>query len=275
MNNTSDVLIKIQNYGMLSDEPDAEFMECYVSGLYYYITDDLWDEIKEDMELYLEKDNNNQYDHNAITVNLYNDEDECYTIGYIPSKKKERLASIIDMGWGDILGCRVSEKSDVTGGQKAIKLSVFIKNISEFKKTFLTKTYRAAYIDEEGLRHINKSLIQDGYVYFRWGGFSPQNHNLPNVKEKVFFIHRNEGYVEIYLMSVVARGDKCSPFLTNPDELYKPDDCSPFILTNIKGPVKVDIEKIDFLEDEDFYYGQPETILSDDIAQKLKTMINI
>ena len=275
MQNTDDVLIKVHNYGMLSDEPEAEIMECYVAGLYYYMTDDLWDEIEEDMVLYLEKDNNNQYDHNAINVNLYNDDDECYTIGYIPLKKKEKLASIMDMGWGDILGCRVSEKYAPEGGQKSIKLSVFIKNISGFKKTFLTETYRAAYIDEEDLEHINKSLMQDGYVYFRWGGFPLQEHNLPNVKEKVFLIYRNDNQAEIYMMNVIARGDTCAHFFTDPEELDMVDDCIPFILTNIKGTVKVDTDELDMLDDEDICNGQPETIISDDIAKKLKMLFEI
>ena len=276
MKNTSDILIKVQNYGMLSDETEAEILECDVAGLYYNITHAIWDRIEEDSVLYLVRDYKNQHDYNAISVNFMDYEEEnLHIIGYIPMGKNDQIAALMDMGWGDILGCRVSEKSDDNDSQKSIKLSVFVKNISEFRKTFLSDTYRAAYIDDSDLEFINSSLLQDGYVYFRWGGFPPQEHNLPNTREKVFFINRNDEYAEILLMSVVARGDKCLPFLTNPDELNMVDDCIPFILTNIKGPVNVDIKKVEFLEDEDIFSSLPETILSDEAAQKLKMLIGI
>ena len=276
MKNTSDILIKVQNYGMLSDETEAEILECDVAGLYYNITHAIWDKIDEDTILYLVRDYKNQHDYNAISVNFLDDEDKkLHAIGYIPKEKNEQLAALMDMGWGDILGCRVSEMSDDYNSQKSIKLSVFIKNISEFKKTFITETYRAAYIDEFDLEEIKSSLLKDGYVYFRWGGFPPQNHNFPNIKEKVFFIYRSDEVAEIYLMSVVARGDKCLPFFNNPDELDMVDDCSPFILTNIKGPVNVDIKKVEFLEDEDIFSNMPETFLSDEAAQKLKMLVGI
>ena len=64
-------------------------------------------------------------------------------------------------------------------------------------------------------------------------------------------------------MKVIATSDDASYFLENPEEeLDIIDDCYPFILTNIHGPIRIENDKLSFMDEVEFSIHQPNGKLS-------------
>ena len=61
------------------------------------------------------------------------------------------------------------------------------------------------------------------------------------------FVHKAEETAALYLMTVIATGDDCAPYVENVEDLHWVDDCSPYALTVVKGPVSVRNEQLGFL----------------------------
>lgn len=62
------------------------------------------------------------------------------------------------------------------------------------------------------------------------------------------FIHRCKVGAELYLMHTIAIGEDAMPFLENPEEeMNMVDDCAPYVLTLVKGPIIVDLQELNFL----------------------------
>ena len=62
-------------------------------------------------------------------------------------------------------------------------------------------------------------------------------------------------------------------FLENPEEeLNMVDDCAPYVLTLVKGPIIVDLQELNFLSNCKIGSCQPEEKLSEDCIAKLKDL---
>ncbi len=48
-------------------------------------------------------------------------------------------------------------------------------------------------------------------------------------------------------MMVIATGDGCAPYVDDEEELHMVDDCTSYVLTVVKGPVKVNTDELGFL----------------------------
>ena len=75
----------------------------------------------------LERDAENKYDRNTVSVNFYY-EDKYHLIGYIPKACNKVIASLLDMGWGEILDCKVTKINMEANSEQQIYLTIYIKN---------------------------------------------------------------------------------------------------------------------------------------------------
>ena len=72
-----------------------------------------------------------------------------------------------------------------------------------------------------------------------------------------------------------TRGQR-PPFLEDPEEeMGKVDDCAPYVLTLVKGPVLVDSQELDFLNGFESTSSQPEGKLPDESIDRLKELFFI
>ena len=254
------------------------FKECTVAGWNFHHPEDFWDELYEGAELALVRQRNNKHDRNAVAVALADDYDgdpenfdfECI-IGYVPRSDNELIAQMMDMGWSEAFTAVLTTVNDHGSYDNRLRMTIYIQSKDEYEDKLHIFT---AYLDDEAYEDLQSELLEKGFAYFRWGGFPVWERTLPKVGEKVVFIHRNEEDADIYLMHVMATDeDKVGFFIDDWDEMFRVDDCAPFILTNIMGSVKVAITDLEFLDGEtieDYHIEKP---LSEAASERIMNLI--
>lgn len=103
------------------------FKKCTLAGGAHHGLKLFIDKLHPETTLLLERDTENKYDQNAVSVNFY-DEGKYHMIGYIPKICNKEIASLFDMGWGELLECKVSRINMEAHPEQQIYLTIFIKN---------------------------------------------------------------------------------------------------------------------------------------------------
>jgi len=101
--------------------------ECTLAGGIYHGQKLYIDKLHPGDNMLLERDAENKYDRNAVSVNFYY-EDKYHLIGYIPKACNKVIASLLDMGWGEILDCKVTKINMEANSEQQIYLTIYIKN---------------------------------------------------------------------------------------------------------------------------------------------------
>lgn len=134
---------------------------------------------------------------------------------------------------------------------------------------------RLLELSDTGYENFTYTILSEGCVYFRWGGFPPWERNLPDEGDKVVFMHRNNSETILYLMYCIANGNEIADYIVKDKQnMPCPDDSSYYVFTNIKGPVKVKNDKIAFLNGENINKCQPETLLTDAETSELYRLLD-
>lgn len=269
----------------LTSEPEYRYTrtvlkECAVAGVSFHVdhTDDLWQELEEGTKIALVRDRNNKHDRNAVAVMLAADYDPShidldFIIGYIPRNENHEIAVMMDAGYGDKLEAEITTLR--RGGNINNRIRITIWLTSREAQKIRPSTLHAESIDHCEFYHLITSLNQEGYIYERWGGTDQADfENLPIKGEPVLFINKSGSFVWFYLMKVVATGEDCAPFFNNPNDIDAIDDCSPFILTNIAGPISVATSEIDFISLGQLYHFSAKNFLSKEMSEKFLILIN-
>lgn len=104
------------------------FMDCHLAGRKYHDVDEVWEQLKVGTFLRLERDADNKYDPEAVAV-MYDDEvqHETYCLGYLPSNDNKLTADLLDMGWTDLIECRISTIKPDAHPEQQIRLTLKIK----------------------------------------------------------------------------------------------------------------------------------------------------
>ena len=253
----------------------AFFKECAVAGWNFHHPEDFWDELYEGAELVLIRERANKHDRNAVAVALADDMEgdtenfdfDCI-IGYVPRKENEMVAKMMDMGWGDAFTAELTTVKDNGTYDERLRTTIYIKS-----KIESTESWYVQKMDNSSCQNLLEFLYQDGITHFRWGGFPPWERDLPRKGDKVVFIHQCGADAELYLMHTIAIGEDAMLFLENPEEeLNMVDDCAPYVLTLVKGPIIVDLQELNFLSNCKIGSCQPEEKLSEDCIAKLKDL---
>lgn len=74
-------------------------------------------------------------------------------------------------------------------------------------------------------------------------------------------------------MMVIALDDDCAPFVDDPERLHMIDDCGPYVLSVVKGPLYVKNEELAFLDGLPADRWQPDFNLEKDASDALMEMV--
>ena len=237
-------------------EPPASerkaLLECPVAGIGFHDIDDVWDELYVGAKIALVRERCNKYDRNAVAVALADDYDGDpdgfdfnFILGYIPRTCNSAIAAILDMGHGDIIEAEISEMNDHAPYPERLHITVYVKAKTPLPPS--DNRLRICSFEEDGWNAFADDVWRKGVALFRWGGFPPWELDLPKRGDKVAFVHKAEETAALYLMTVIATGDDCAPYVENVEDLNWVDDCNPYALTVVKGPVSVKNEELGFL----------------------------
>lgn len=110
------------------------YNEFHLAGRQYYDVNEIWDELKVGLLVRLEAEPDNKYNADAIAV-MYDQKDnngkiiETFQLGYVPSTENTELSSFLEMGWGKIFECRISQVNQDAHYESQIRLTVkIVKN---------------------------------------------------------------------------------------------------------------------------------------------------
>ena len=227
-------------------------LECAVAGIGFHDIDDVWDELYVGTKIALVRERCNKYDRNAVAVALADDYDGDpdgfdfnFILGYIPRTCNSAIAAILDTGHGDIIEAEISEMNEHAPYSDRLHITVYVKAKTPLPPS--DNRLRICSFEKDGWNAFADDVWRKGVALFRWGGFPPWELDLPKKGDKVAFVHKSEETAALYLMTVIATGDGCAPYVENVEDLHWVDDRSPYALTVVKGPVSVRNEELGFL----------------------------
>lgn len=271
----------------IPQEEKREFMECRVAGTSYHHVDDMLDTIYVGRKVHLVRDRENKHGKNAVAVSFNNpnqqdsdDFDFSDNLGYIPRECNAALAGMLDIGWERAFDAYISEinpKSDYEKLRITIHIKSMKKTLGEEQKDY-DGLFWVMNLSADELDDFEHRLYLDGFVYYRWRIVPIDELDSPEKEDRiVFFGQKEDGSYKVYLMMVLAEGDSCYPYLWNKPDFLMKDDCSPIVLSCIKGPVLVDEEVTDgiFKGKEKELIDQPVSLLSKKATERFKELLGI
>lgn len=236
------------------------FKECALAGVSFHIKYDneLWDELETGVKLALVRERKNKYDKNAVAVALADDFDGDhdnfdfdFILGYIPRECNTEIAAMMDAGYDDKFEAEITTFKRHGSLNDRIRITVWL--LSKEPEVVRPDLLRIQYLDHTAMRRMLDELQERGTVHFRWGGYPQWEQNLPEVGDEVVFINHHFGTVLMYQMRVLAIGDDARPYLEDPTETEWVDDCTPYVLTNIAGPIRILLgDRLNFLKSKRF-----------------------
>lgn len=229
--------------------------ECPLAGVSFHIErhDDLWHELTEGTELALVRERTNPHDRNAVAVALAGDYDGDpddfdfnLILGYVPRTENAELAALIDAGYSDKISATISHCNRHAAPAERIRIFIWVESL-EPQPLRPDGLLRAHSLTMDEMNAMANELRRRGTVYFRFGGYPCHEAGtlFPRVGEKIVMMHSNDDddvtadHTVLYLMHVLATGNDCAAYVDDPDSIHAVDDCSPYILTNVMGPLKL------------------------------------
>ena len=97
-------------------------VSCNVAGFSHYAGCVVFNELKIGTPLHLVREDENPHDHDAVAI-FYGDTH----IGYVPSSKNDQLATMLDLGYGDIFEVYVQGLDPMAHPENQVQIGIFIK----------------------------------------------------------------------------------------------------------------------------------------------------
>lgn len=246
------------------------YKECQIAGITFHNLKDIWDELYVGARLALVRHKSNRHDKSAIAVALADDydgnpEDFDFNLilGYVPRTENEHLAAMMDLGWEEAFECEISQINGHNPYRGSLYMKIYMVSREDIAVEDTSDLIRVLEVDKEQYSAIESNLYDIGITYFRWGGFPPWEHNLPNKGDKVVVMHRDGDYALLYLMYCLAAGDnEASNYIQDERLNCCCDDRCFYVLSNISGPIKVESHELDFLNGEIINQTNPDDFLS-------------
>ena len=130
------------------------FMDCHLAGRKYYDANEVWNQLQVGTPLRLVREADNRHDPDAIAVvyakplcnekekqssgrqssfssSSSSETEELHHIGYIPSTHNEQLAIFLDMGWGHLFDCRITQLRPDAHPEQQVQLVIKVKRNKE------------------------------------------------------------------------------------------------------------------------------------------------
>ena len=199
----------------------------------------------------------NENDTVSVTELMFTDNDELSGL----------IATMMDAGWEDIFTARVSAVKNHGPWSERLSIDIYVRDREEAEPR--KDVVRLMWANDDMMEDITGQLYDKGTVYLRWREVPKDEHNLPSDGDKVVILHRSDETLQAYLMMVLP--EKCI-YEVRPDildDLSRKDDCGPYLLSLIKGPVEVeDMSSLQF-EEMEVCVRQPEIVAPEDILEQL------
>lgn len=259
------------------------FKECAVAGVSFHMKydDELWNALEVGTKLALVRQKDNKHDTNAVAVALADDYDGDpedfdfdFIIGYVPRSENAELATLLDAGYGNKFSAEISTLKTHGNLNDRIRIIIFLE--TNEKVLVRPDRLRANSINEYELRKMMAQLNTTGFAYMRFGGYQCAD-NLERINpitgEKLVIVHRDEKKEILFLMMIVAEGDKCSEYTS--ESLNHKDNSTPYILTNIMGPIYIKKSEYNFLYGEDLKDYHAEYYLNKEVSDGFKEIFEM
>lgn len=274
-------------YIEIYEQPEYEykrvfFKKCSVAGLSFHLEkdDELWDELCAGTKIALVRDKNNKHDSNAVAVALaddYNgdpdDFDFDFILGYVPRTENAEIAALLDAGYSDKFEAEISSYKRYGKYEDRIQITIWLRSNEQVRVR--PNLLRAETLNRYEFSNLIQDLQTRGVAYFRFGGFPPEDHDLPQKGERIVLLHIRFGQVFLYLMKVIAVDGDCRRYFDDPSEIDCVDDCVPFILSNITGPVVVDERRLKFMPFSEVENLSVHNYLNKEISAEFEAMLNL
>ena len=259
------------------------YKECKIAGITFHNLKDIWDELYKGDKLALIRHKYNKHDKYAVAVALADDYDGNpddfdfdNILGYVPRTDNEHLAKMMDLGWENAFECELSQVNGSNPYKGCLYMNIYMVSKEELEEAETSNLIRLLEVGKDNFSVFTKEIEEQGYTYFRWGGFPPWENNLPKKGEKVILLYRMKKHSVLYVMHCIADCDNDASYFTkDKNVLPTQDDCSYYVFTNSKGPIFVKNDKLSFLAEEKVNKQQAEEFLSEAASKKIKDIIKI
>lgn len=258
------------------------FKECQIAGLCFHLEkdDDLWFELDEGTKLALVRDYNNKHDRNAVAVALADDYDGDpddfdfdLILGYIPRTENAEIATMMDAGYANKFSAEITTIKRYGSYNDRIRITIYLESREPVVQR--PDLLRAVGLDYDSYEKLNTELKGHGFATFRWGGFPPEERNLPEVGDKIVILHEVGDTVVLHLMHVLMAGEDCLKLDIDRDEIFATDDCIHFALTNVLGPKILNRSSLGFLTRPNLQEYSAQEYLTDEESDAFKRMFGI
>lgn len=192
---------------------DRLFMSCNVAGLQFRDTSEVLEELYEGAELALVRERGNKYDSNAV-------------------------ATMMDAGWEDIFTARVSAVKTHGPWSERPSIDIYARDREEAEPR--KDVVRLMWANNDMMEDITGQLYDKGTVYLRWRNVPKDDHNLPSDGDKIVILHQSDETLQAYLMMVLPEKFIYEVRPDILDDLGRKNDCGPYLLSLIKGPMEVE-----------------------------------
>lgn len=258
------------------------FKECALAGVSFHLKhdDELWFELEEGVELALVRHKDNKHDPNAVAVALADDYDGDpddfdfdFILGYVPRTDNAELAALLDAGYGDKLSAKITKFSNHGNINNRIRITIYLETSEPvFVRPDLLRVQK---IDIAELVHILNSLQDEGVCCMRYLRVIPPDsqYHPPMMGDKIVMVYEHPKNYSILLMRIIAENEDCRRFTS--EDIDADDDCVPYILTNILGPIDVPKYHNGFIEEVMDGYFQPSEYLSDEFSDRFEMLFKI
>ena len=98
------------------------FLSCNVAAFSHHEGCVVFNELKIGTPLLLVREDENAYDHDAVAI-FYGDTH----IGYVPASKNEHLASMLDLGYGELFETYVQRLDPTAHPEQQVHVAIFIR----------------------------------------------------------------------------------------------------------------------------------------------------
>ena len=272
----------LMDWGPWYEYKKIVFKECALAGVSFHLKydDELWDELEEGIELALVRHKDNKYDPNAVAVALADDYDGDpddfdfdFIIGYVPRTDNAELAALLDAGYGHKLSAKITRFSNHGNINNRIRITIYLETSEPiFVRPDLLRLQK---INREELRHILASLQKEGTCYLRFLSVIPPgtNYRPPMVGDKIVMVYEHPMNYSLLVMRIIAENEDCKRFTS--EDIEAKDDCAPYILTNVLGPIDVPKNRSRFIQEILENYFNPSDYLPKEISHLFERLFEI
>ena len=231
------------------------------------------DGLAENMKLVLRREKTDRYDAKAVSIVLVDrGQDDLNkfdsVIGYIPRDENSLFAKLLDDGFE--FKCKIVDINQNRSIGKRIRIATYI--CSKYDMFEELDLLRVMELNGGKKNKLINELAEYGFVYFRFREViidEGEQVDLPKKGDTVVFFYLEGDKAILYFMTTIAvREDEVYRYVGH-DFVSYIDGCGPYIFTNIKTPIIVDLKSIDFLKNENLDSIRPSSYVSEYASEQL------